>query len=673
MRILTDHRLLHMLVWGVLLVAVGSLTSGCTARKPQAFEGELERSEPWSPELVAEASGLPVQDNGRVKPLSTFAAFLLYRVHGRRDMKFAIGEKAYKLSPTEWILDVWCHPDQAADYPLFRIENVGALDALGIENAGQSQNFVYVSYRDLLQKGQRLGELADQYMEIETARRNAVQEHIVQLWNQLNIYHQVHQQLAAMHHDFVVEGEELEQALGDKKVRLGRFVENAEPFRNLVRSVGKNTGDKRLGNAIALLTTLDQMQQSAGGVGLFPPADADDKTWMSVGGPVDQALRGKITSATRSAFLALQRVLVTADDAARLASLREYRTQVSAIAETRGETSKIEIEENYYLSAWHYRAMMFFIVGFLLAAICWLVPKSRIMWTSAFAVTAIGLVLLSYDIYLRCVITERPPIKNLYDTFLFIAASTVLVCLAVELIWRYRIALALAPLGGGLLVMLGRAFEQMDGKDTLDPLVAVLDSNYWLATHVTMINFGYGAAFVAGGLLAKAYLVLRVARVVQPKDQASRLLARFIYGVTCFSLLFTVVGTIYGGVWANDSWGRFWGWDPKENGALMICLSQIAMLHARFTGMIRDFGIAIWALVTWGIVVFSWMHTNLLGVGLHNYGFSSELRDAVWTNYCIIGGLVMIAAVDWLIRRDWSSATQRSEAEPPPLPSESAE
>jgi cytochrome c biogenesis factor len=122
------------------------------------------------------------------------------------------------------------------------------------------------------------------------------------------------------------------------------------------------------------------------------------------------------------------------------------------------------------------------------------------------------------------------------------------------------------------------------------------------------------------------------------------------YGVTCFSLATSVVGTILGGVWANDSWGRFWGWDPKENGALLICLAQIALLHARMSGMVRDGGFALWTVATGGIVVFSWFHTNLLGVGLHAYGFSSELLTGVWVSYSVLGLFFVAGYTDLMLR-----------------------
>jgi len=125
-------------------------------------------------------------------------------------------------------------------------------------------------------------------------------------------------------------------------------------------------------------------------------------------------------------------------------------------------------------------------------------------------------------------------------------------------------------------------------------------------------------------------------------------LARAVYGVTCFALCFAVVGTILGGIWANESWGRFWGWDPKENGALLICISQIALVHGRRGGFLRDPGTCMAAAFGGTIVAFSWWGVNLLGVGLHSYGFTSGVHTALWTYYGVQWGIVGLGGLAWL-------------------------
>jgi hypothetical protein len=103
--------------------------------------------------------------------------------------------------------------------------------------------------------------------------------------------------------------------------------------------------------------------------------------------------------------------------------------------------------------------------------------------------------------------------------------------------------------------------------------------------------------------------------------ETGKILGQMIYGVVCFATLLSFVGTVLGGIWADQSWGRFWGWDPKENGAILIVLWNAIILHARWGGLIRTLGIAVLAIVGNVITGWSWFGTNLMGVGLHSYGF----------------------------------------------------
>jgi ABC-type transport system involved in cytochrome c biogenesis permease subunit len=140
-----------------------------------------------------------------------------------------------------------------------------------------------------------------------------------------------------------------------------------------------------------------------------------------------------------------------------------------------------------------------------------------------------------------------------------------------------------------------------------------------LATHVVCVTVGYSSTFLSGflGLIG----ILR--KFFQPtwdvKDQKS--LESMIFGVVCFSMFFSFLGTILGGIWADQSWGRFWGWDPKENGALLIVIWNAIILHARRLGAAQ--GLKLMALAVCGniITAFSWFGVNMLGIGLHSYGF----------------------------------------------------
>ena len=112
-------------------------------------------------------------------------------------------------------------------------------------------------------------------------------------------------------------------------------------------------------------------------------------------------------------------------------------------------------------------------------------------------------------------------------------------------------------------------------------------------------------------------------------DDQRQQLTRMIYGTLCFAIFFSFVGTVLGGLWADDSWGRFWGWDPKENGALIIVLYNALVLHARWGGMVRGRGLALLAIGGNIVTTWSWFGVNALGVGLHSYG-ANDSSTAMW-------------------------------------------
>jgi len=182
--------------------------------------------------------------------------------------------------------------------------------------------------------------------------------------------------------------------------------------------------------------------------------------------------------------------------------------------------------------------------------------------------------------------------------------------------------------------------------------VAVLDTNFWLTMHVTTIIMGYAAGLLAAAL-GHVYVFGRVLRIRAKDAQLYATITRMTYGVLCFGLLFSITGTVLGGVWANESWGRFWGWDPKENGALMICLWLLALLHARAAGYIRELGLNVGAVFGGMVLAFSWWGVNLLGVGLHSYGFTSGTLNILIVFY-VIEALVLWTGLGvwWRERRE---------------------
>lgn len=251
-------------------------------------------------------------------------------------------------------------------------------------------------------------------------------------------------------------------------------------------------------------------------------------------------------------------------------------------------------------------------------------PAGRWLRTAAVALLWAGFIVHTVAIAGRIYLQGRPPVTNLYSSAVFVGWAAVLFALVVERLHRMGLAAMGAATVGFVTLVIAHNLGS-DG-DTMQMMQAVLDSNFWLATHVVTITLGYSANFLAG-TLAGFFLMLGVfsRAITRERTQA---MARMVYGIICFALLLSFVGTVLGGIWADQSWGRFWGWDPKENGAALVVLINAIILHARWGGMIRERGLMVLAVSGNIVTAWSWFGTNMLGVGLHSYGFMDSA--AMW-------------------------------------------
>lgn len=234
---------------------------------------------------------------------------------------------------------------------------------------------------------------------------------------------------------------------------------------------------------------------------------------------------------------------------------------------------------------------------------------------------SLGLLLLA--IFIQCAglavriyVMERPPVGTLYESILFVGVIAPLVSLFVE----RRLKNGSGVLSGAISgVMLGILGVSLAGEgDNMKVLGAVLNTRFWLTTHVLCITIGYGWCLLTAVL---AHIILIGKAFGKSTVATQNDLIKTLTTHSLFSLLFTTVGTILGGIWADQSWGRFWGWDPKENGALLIVLWLIWLIHGKIAGQVSQLfwlcGMAFLSVV----VAVAWVGVNLLGVGLHSYGF----------------------------------------------------
>ncbi|SMP38261.1 ABC-type transport system involved in cytochrome c biogenesis, permease component [Neorhodopirellula lusitana] len=262
-----------------------------------------------------------------------------------------------------------------------------------------------------------------------------------------------------------------------------------------------------------------------------------------------------------------------------------------------------------------------YILAFILGLIAMAINSPR-MTTAVWGTLVIAFVVHTIVIASRVYITGRAPVINLYSSAIFVGWAAVLFGIVIERIFRVGTGNLLAGLAGILTLRVADYLTLNVGQaETMGVLQAVLDTQFWLTTHVISVSLGYVATMVAGTLGA-GYLI---SGWVGASDRFRRDLYRVIYGASCFGILFSFVGTVLGGLWADDSWGRFWGWDPKENGALLIVIWNALMLHARWDGMVKAHGFSLLAIGGNIITAWSWFGTNELGIGLHSYGFTEGM------------------------------------------------
>lgn len=572
---------------------------------------------------VARFGALPVAERGRVKPLDTLARTTLQAMSARQEVLPA-EEGARRIPAAEWLLECLSGRDGWDRHQVFRVENLELLDAL--ELPPRPGSFRY-SYAEVVNSDGRLGDLVD----VAVARRNAresgggapgsgpseppslVERQTLALADKVSLFHQT---VSAFGDPRITETSEegvrrelslaqrrAEQLRASEAPRVVPPEEPAAEWRTLYEA--------GLGNLLRLA--------------LKRPLDTAAAAWsdaLTAYANGDSARFAQRLTELEEAIAKHQRSLEASPEAA-----------AALAGSERLDASAVRFESFFSAFSPFYHCAAMYLVAFLLTSAAWLAQgeTSRALSRAATAVLLVTLAVHTFALVGRVYISGRPPVTNLYSSAVFIGWAAALFGVAFESIYRLGIGSAASSLLGFSTLVVAH-YLSLDG-DTYTVLRAVLDTQFWLATHVVCVTLGYSTTFLAG-FLGAGYLIAAAGPglggrpSLLAKPVADQLL-RMIYGTLCFALLFSFVGTVLGGLWADDSWGRFWGWDPKENGALMIVLWNALVLHARWGRLTGPRGIATLAVFGNVVTTWSWFGVNELGVGLHAYG-DSESSTAAW-------------------------------------------
>jgi cytochrome c-type biogenesis protein CcsB len=668
---------------------------------------------------------LPVVADGRVKPLDTYARNLLRVISGTETFKLEYQEDGKKKTRTEsairWLMDMVARPSEAKHHKVIRIENLEVLKALNLEpRKGYRYSMAeIVEQPDEKDKPVRerrfvkLGEKTDEARK-KGARNMSVEDRkAIEFERKFGLYETLSRFAESPNIEARAPMERMQRAVGFeaalREKKLARVVPPArgtndywdfltlaellqpldeQPEHRLIVKFAITQIGEVLADESQSLSMEENVQLTESRNFLkrrYPDVEKLDVKDM------DALTKGGARKAVPA--VAAWRTMLTDYEAGNVSG---FNNAVAGYRDSLKDQSFDGVGMSRVGFEWFFNSFQPFLLASMLYFLAGLLALGAMLgWTRTLNRTVFGICLFTFGLHTlalisRIVISGRPPVTNLYTTAVFIGWGIVLLGLVMEKIYKLGIGNVITS-GAGFTTLLIAHFLSGDG-DTFKVLVAVLDTQFWLATHVTTINMGYAMTFLSGilGLLYIAYrqpLAFALAMsallaivsfqlpgpiaemfetlgeisisaesvkwlgviggmcgigstawaYMQPayRDAApltpelEKNLSRMIYGTLCFGIFFSFVGTVLGGLWADDSWGRFWGWDPKENGALIIVLWNAVVLHARWGGMASGRGMAVLAVAGNIFTGWSWFGVNELGVGLHSYGFTEGVLLAL--------------------------------------------
>jgi ABC-type transport system involved in cytochrome c biogenesis permease subunit len=574
---------------------------------------------------TAEFGRLPGLLNGRIQPLDSVARNSLLQIRSTGDAPLEIlptwqfWRHAKKLKSSEWLLEVFFKPEMADTRPIFLIHHPDIISELklgdlGLEKSGlryYSFNEIKPQFEEIMKQAQSAGEVE------EAAQRSSFQKQVLKLSNAISLY-------LRLKNSVQPEG-------------TGNFVELLADYQSSMPAGIAAVRAQQSGGGAAMMeeepvqrfmSIATQFEFTANNSYplLVPPVDpeTDRDGWSNVGASLLSMIRNNALPPAVNYYSRIA-VAYSGSDAS------EFNSAVAGYKNWLGKDFEREVSKGraeYYFNQvkLFLHATIIYIFAFVLAGGALLTfgawPNfSESLRRSAYWLVALAFVVHTCGLVYRMVLEGRPPVTNLYSSAVFIGWGACILGLILERVYRVGLGSAVAGFSGFVTLLI--AHNLALGGDTMEMMRAVLDTNFWLATHVVVVTLGYASTFVAG-VLAMAYVVLGVftpTLTARKEFDLSKALAKMVYGIVCFAALFSFVGTVLGGIWADQSWGRFWGWDPKENGALLIVIWNALILHARWGGLVKDRGLMNLAIFGNVITAWSWFGTNMLGIGLHSYGF----------------------------------------------------
>lgn len=574
-----------------------------------------KRQTPKSPLDYDSLGKVPVVLNGRIQPLDSVARNTLLAINGKSTATYQDGSRH---KPIEWLAEVLFQPQLAVDRPVFRIHDDGLRAILPYKEPDQSGNMIkrmilgsgsshhYYSLNEIRTAYDKIRQDAIEASEIEGQLRNRYQNAVVNLANNVIRFYNL---TRTVHHG---ESPSFVDELTALQTIIPAAIEETEKQQR-----GEEFDSSKLSPMLGFMQVYRTFESEA----LFfthpmPPVEGE-QTWKKMSVALDEITRDGNPSEITQLYATLVDSYRQGDAATFNQAVPQLLSAIESIDSEAASKAKAERLFNY-LSPF-YVSIVGYVIVLLLAVFSWPLASQGLnraaYWTTV-AVFAFHTIGMGFRVY----IIDYAPVINLYSSAIYVGWGATLLALIIEKLFKNGIGSFVASvIGIGSLIV---AHHLIDGKDTLEQMKAVLDSNFWLTVHVLTVTFGYASTFFAG-FVAIFYVIAGLTTNLITK-QIAKMLSSVVFGIVCFSTLFSFFGTVTGGIWADQSWGRFWGWDPKENGAILLVLWNVIILHARWGGFAKTRGIMAMAIFGNVVTSWSWMGTNMLGIGLHSYGFMNS-------------------------------------------------
>jgi cytochrome c-type biogenesis protein CcsB len=553
---------------------------------------------------------LPVQDGGRVKPLETLTRETLQLVYGKQTYRGPDGKAREAL---EIVMTWMLVPNYWDGEKIVEINHRGLKDSLNFDHDRK-----YFSPTELFANGRLVLVMQELASYRESKRKlDPYYQAAQRLENQLAMYQAVKQGAAFR----VTPPKPTEQPKYDVSAPSPHAGAAAGPVAGQVAGQPPTAPGANVNQA-----TPPTAPPMMGGPMMGAPSS---EKWIAAS-DLDGEMKDAFGVLARAFVHALpgesnKAEATTVDPQSARADLQKAVDDFKAKARSQNPDAypsdkQIAVEVHYddfhpFMWAW-----IFYLLAALTLGVAWQTENAKA--TSAGWVLALcAFALHIYGFGLRIYLTGRPPVSNMYESVVWVSFGVVVFSLIFEYLNRKKfILLAGCSIAVLCLVVADLAPTILD--QSVQPLQPVLRSNMWLTIHVLTITLSYSAYFLAWGLgNIGLFFVLRGEK---PTDERPRAFSHSIYRAIQVGVVLLAAGTILGGVWADYSWGRFWGWDPKETWAFIALMGYLALLHARLTGWVQNFGMLVFSVVAFNLVLMAWYGVNfVLGAGLHAYGFGA--------------------------------------------------